>query len=228
MWWPLLSGIDGNGVGMEILIRHIQRRGELRRYSAGESLFHAGDPAAGLFFVKKGEIRIFKMDRQGKEMEVVRLGNKSFFGEAILFTSETLPAYAEAVTESEVFFLHKRQLFEDLEKTPGLARGLLSLLARKCLILNQRIEVLGLQTVRQRLAHYLLSRCKGQSSCTISLDINKTELAKYLGTISETLSRNLKQLQDEKLIEVDNRVIHIRDCIGLRAEVSGSPSLNHS
>lgn len=205
---------------MDILTPHIQHRGEQRRYSAGEFLFHVGDPAAGLFFVKNGEIRIFKMDMQGKEMEVVRLGNQSFFGEAILFTSETLPAYAEAVSESEVFFLPKKQLFEDLEKIPGLARDLLSLLARKCLVLNQRIEVLGLQTVRQRLAQYLLSRCKGNNACTVSLDIKKTELAKLLGTISETLSRNLKQLQDEKLITVDGRQIHIRDCAGLRAELS--------
>ncbi len=207
--------------GMENLVLYILQGGEKHRYSAGELLFHANDPATGLYFIKSGEISIFKMDKQGKEMEVVRLRDRSFFGEAILFTSETLPAYAQAVTESEVFFLPKKKLFADLEKVPGLARDLLTLLARKCLVLNQRIEVLNLQTVRQRLAQFLLARCKGQNSCTVTLDLKKSELAKLLGTISETLSRNLKQLQDEKLISVEGRLIHIRNCAGLHAELSG-------
>ncbi len=213
--------MDNQEHGQENLVVYILQRGEKHRYSAGEFLFHADDPAAGLFFLKSGEIRIFKMDKQGKEMEVVRLRNQSFFGEAILFTSETMPAYAQAVTETEVFSLPKKKLLEDLEKVPGLARELLTLLARKCLVLNQRIEVLSLQTVRQRLAQFLLSRCKGQNACTVSLDLKKTELAKLLGTISETLSRNLKQLQDENLIAVEGRLIHIRNCTGLQAELAG-------
>jgi CRP-like cAMP-binding protein len=52
------------------------------------------------------------------------------------------------------------------------------------------------------------------------LRLKKVELAKLLGTISETLSRNLKQMQDEGLIEVKGKKIYVKDCLKLRAELS--------
>jgi CRP-like cAMP-binding protein len=49
--------------------------------------------------------------------------------------------------------------------------------------------------------------------------MKKTELAKLLGTISETLSRNLKQLQEEGLIAVKSNTIHIADILRLKEEL---------
>lgn len=208
---------------METLIDHIlNAAGEgVRRkiYSAGDMLFQAGDPADGLYYVKTGQVRIYKMDEQGREVEVVRLEPGDFFGDAVLFVHKEFPAFAEAVLDSEVFFIEKSRLFRDLENVPGLARDFITLLARKCVTLNRRIEALGLQTVRQRLAQFLLMRCQGKGVCTVQLDIKKAELARLLGTISETLSRNLKQLQEEGLIEVTGRSIRIRDCLRLRSQL---------
>lgn len=206
---------------MEKLLSHIldSEKGGSRRqlYTAGDMLFHAGDPADGLYYVKTGQVRITKMDEQGREVEVVRLEPGDFFGDAVLFVHKEFPVFAEAVKDSEVFFIERSRLLRDLEEMPGLARDFITLLARKCVTLNRRIEALGLQTVRQRLAQFLLMRCQGESACTVELDIKKAELARLLGTISETLSRNLKQLQEEGLIEVSGRTIRIRDCPRLRS-----------
>ena len=205
---------------MDILIRTIKTKGRRKTFRSGEWLFQAGDAADGLYLVEEGEVRIYKMDAQGREVEVVRLGPGDFFGEAILFVSDEFPAFAQVIRPADVLFLDKGILLRDLESVPGLARDLLTLLARKCVILNRRIEVLNLQSVRQRLIRFLLSHCRGERSCTIRLDIKKAELAQLLGTISETLSRNLKQLQDAGLIEVDGRSLHIKDCRKLRAALS--------
>jgi CRP-like cAMP-binding protein len=53
------------------------------------------------------------------------------------------------------------------------------------------------------------------------LEIKKTELARLLGTISETLSRNLRGLQRDGLIEVKGRRIRIKECSRLRKEIPG-------
>ncbi|MGB2906660.1 MAG: Crp/Fnr family transcriptional regulator [Candidatus Aminicenantaceae bacterium] len=206
---------------MKALVEHIldpQGGGQRRVYHAGEMLFNAGDPADGLYYVRSGEVRIYKMDEQGREVEIVRLEPEDFFGDAVLFVHREFPAFAEAVQDSEVFFLEKGRLLRSLEEVPGLARDFITLLARKCVTLNRRIEALGLQTVRQRLIQFLLTRCQGRDACIVELDMKKTELARLLGTISETLSRNLKQLQDEGLILVSGRSIRITDCSRLRNE----------
>ncbi len=182
-------------------------------------LFYAQDKAKGLYYVESGEIRVFKMDEQGKEIEVTRLEPGDFLGEAIVFVSSTFPFYAQAVKISQVFYFDKENVFSEIDKDPAIAKFFLTLLAGKCLVLNKRIESLGLKTVRQRLIQYLLSQCAGEQKCLLELKLKKGELAKILGTISETLSRNLKQLQEEKLIEVHGNKIQIKNCPKLRSEL---------
>jgi len=182
-------------------------------------LFYAQDKAGGFYNVESGEIRVFKMDEQGKEIEVTRLEPGDFLGEAIVFVSPVFPFYAQAVKDTQVIFFEKEKILSAIDRDPKIAKFFLNLLAGKCLVLNKKIESLGLRTVRQRLIQYLLSHCPGEQKCIIKLKLRKGELAKILGTISETLSRNLKQLQDENLIEVRGNQIHIKNCSKLRSEV---------
>lgn len=201
------------------LERRIKDLGLSKTYKKGEFLFHADDAATGFYYLQAGEIRVFKMDEQGKELEVVRLNPGDFFGEAILFVQERYPSFAQAVKESRVVFFEKLLFFENLEKDPLIGKFFLHLLAKKCLVLNKRIEALELRTVRQRLIQYLLSSCTSVTACLITLPMKKTELAKLLGTISETLSRNLKQLQEDGLITVKGSEILIKDKSRLKEEL---------
>lgn len=198
----------------------IESIGISQHFHKGEMLFNAQDRANGLYYVQSGIIRVFRMDDQGKEVEVVRLEKGDFLGEAILFVSQVFPFFAQAAEDSQLLFVRKESLFRSLETSPDLAKFFLKLLAQKCVILNKRIDTLGFKSVRQRLIHYLITRCQGEEACRIDLPVKKVELAQLLGTISETLSRNLKQLQDENLIEVKGSRILIKDCHKMRQEIS--------
>jgi len=184
-----------------------------------EFLFHAEDEARGFYYLLSGEVRVFRMDEQGKELEVVRIGPGEFLGEAVVFVATKFPAYAQAVRNSHLLYFDKSEFFQKLEQDPSIAKFFMTLLAKKCIVLNRRIEALELQTVRQRLVRYLISSCQGIRRCRLELPMKKGELAKLLGTVSETLSRNLKQLQTEDLIRVKGNSIEIPDCTKLKEEL---------
>ncbi len=203
----------------EAIPKKLKDIGRLKNFQQGEILFNPKDVANGFFYVQSGKIRVYKMDEQGREVEVVRLGPGEFLGEAIVFVSPVFPTFAQAVENSSVLFFDKKRINKKMERDPDISRFFVDLLARKCVVLSDRIESLGLRTVRQRLIQYLLSNCSGEQRCTIDLKIKKGELAKILGTISETLSRNLKQMQEEGLIEVKGTSIFIKDCPALRSEL---------
>jgi len=207
---------------MENLDKRIQALGTKKRYGKDAVLFFPQEEARGLFYILDGEIRVYRMDASGKEMEIVRLRPGDFFGEAVAFAGGVYPAFARAVKPSEVLFFDRKTIFRKLGENPSIARFFLVLLANKCLVLNERIETLALRTVRQRLAQYLLSYCPGEDkTCLVDLKIKKGDLARLLGTISETLSRNLRKLREEGLIEVDGRKIRIKDCSRLRRKLPG-------
>ena len=205
---------------MKHLENIINGLGRLKRYARDSFLFQAEEKAAGFYYIETGEIRVFKMDEQGRELEVARLGPGEFLGEAIAFVSGRFPFYAQAVKDSDVRYFEIQEVFRRIESDASMARFFIDLLARKCVVLSSRVESLGLRTIRQRLIQYLLAHCYGSGHCLVELKIKKGDLAKLLGTISETLSRSLKQMQEEGLIEVDGRKIHIRDCQKLREELA--------
>jgi CRP-like cAMP-binding protein len=195
---------------------HLRSLGASKKYAKGAFLFGAGKKAEGFYFVVTGEVRAFTMDEQGREVEVVRLGPGDFLGEAVALAGESFPLYAQAVRDSRVLYFDRRRVLAGLAADPAAARYFIELLARKCIVLNERIEALGLRTVRQRLAQYLLARGAGGPDGWIELPVAKTELARLLGTVPETLSRNLKQMQEEGLIEVRGLRIRIKNGARLR------------
>ncbi len=201
---------------MEELDKRISSLGVKKVYRKGAFLFLAQEDARGFFLILKGEVRVFRMDDTGKELEIVRLRPGEFFGEAIAILKGRFPAFARATQDSEVLFFETQTVFRKMDEDPAVSKLMLLLLARKCQLLNQRIENLGLRTVRERLAQYLISFCRGDEACRLDLPIKKVELARQLGTISETLSRNLRQLQEENIIKVNKRAISIKSPKRLR------------
>lgn len=214
-----MEGINKQKSQTRVLPEVLKKLGHLKRFQKGEMLFSAQDDANGFYYVESGEIRVYKMDEHGREAEVVRLGPGGFLGEAIVFASLVYPVFAQSVTNSEVLFFDKIEINREMAKNPNIALYFVNLLARKCVVLSDKIESLGLRTVRQRLIRYLLSDCSGDRKCQVELKVKKGELAKILGTISETLSRNLKHMQEEGLIEVDGNLVTIKNCPALREEL---------
>jgi CRP/FNR family transcriptional regulator len=165
---------------MEILEKKIEALGIKKTYAKDTCPFYAQEEALGFFYILRGEVRVFQMDDSGKELEIVRLRPGEFFGEAIAFARERFPAYARVIKDTEVIYFDRRTVFQKLDHEPSIAKFFLTLLAKKCLVLNQRIETLRLRSVRQRLIQYLLSHCPEDRSYLIDLTIKKADLAKLL------------------------------------------------
>ena len=194
--------------------------GTPRHFTHGSFLFSEGDKAAGFFFILKGQVRISKLDEHGRELEVTRVGPGDFLGEAVAFVGGRYPFFAQAIGETDVAYFDIEAVLRRVDRDPKTARFFLDLLARKCVLLSARIESLSLRTVRQRIVRYLLENGAEAAPCIITLKIRKGELARQLGTVGETLSRNLRQMQAEDLIEVRGGDIHLKDPARLRGELA--------
>ena len=83
-------------------------------------------------------------------------------------------------------------------------------------ILVNKIDDLSLKETPARVAAYLLLLRSSQDAATFRLDLPKGQIALYLGTIQETLSRIFKRFVDEGLIELKGREISILDQSGLK------------
>lgn len=193
----------------------------IRKATKGEVLFFQGDPATGFYVLLSGAVRIYKASPDGKEYTLHHIKPGQMFAEAVLFGGDIFPANSMAVNDSLVGFFPKEQFIKLIEDSPQVSLKMIAALSNFVREFNQQIEDLSLREVPARLASHLLRKAEQSGSNQIALDITKAELARSLGTISETLSRNLKKLRDLGLVEVDGKNITILDSERLQAVTDG-------
>lgn len=187
----------------------------------GQDIFHEGETAHGFFAVASGRVRIFKTALSGKEHILHVFGPGQAFAEVAVFQGGTYPANAQAMEDSTVLFF-PRPAFKNLIKAhPELAMNMMALLSGRLRFLVRRVEELSLKEVPSRLAAHLLLLFESQGREELTLDLTKGQLASYLGTIQETLSRILKRLSDQELIAIKGRQVTLLDVEGLKALAMG-------
>jgi CRP/FNR family transcriptional regulator len=180
-----------------------------RKLHKDEMLFFEGDAAGGFYILLSGRVRVYKASAEGKEYTMHRITPGQLFAEAAIFQGDKFPANAVAAEDSLVAFFPRDDFLKLLSDSPQLSMKIIGSLSGFVREFNRRLEELSLKEVPARIASYLLNLAEENKSHDIILDSSKTELAKRLGTISETVSRNLKKLKELGVIEVDRQNIKI-------------------
>ncbi|APU72376.1 Crp/Fnr family transcriptional regulator [Companilactobacillus crustorum] len=181
-------------------------------YRSGEYLFSAGDSADALIIVAHGQAKVFQMSANGKEQMLRILQTGEFDGEAALFSNSDHNSYAEALMDTAVCQI-KRQDFQKLmQATPELAVNMVNALGRRVGQLEQQTTEVTTASVESRLANYLLETSAGLNQAVFTLPLKKKDIATYLGTTPETISRKLAALTKKGLIEkISNNKFKILD-----------------
>lgn len=176
----------------------------------GAMLFAPGDRPQGLYMVREGAIRVYRLSPQGKEITQEIAGRGNAFALASLY-SDTYHCFAAALKESRLYLI-KKQEFMDLVTTDIKFAGewirMLSLLVIR---LRQRLSDLTLKAPKGRIASYLLLLSEMQDSRSITLPVPRKELATLLGMTHETFYRIARELEDEGMVRFAGTRLEIRN-----------------
>jgi CRP/FNR family transcriptional regulator len=206
----------------------VKKISRIKTYNKGDIIFFDTEPYLGFYVVLSGMVKIYKISNDGREHIVHLVDMLNTFAEVPLFENagEILekefcyPANAMAIEDStEVMLLPARPFVQLIESSPKLSMRMISGFAKRLRHLNNHIELISLKDVTKRVADYLLTELKKNAMKNlphgkeniISLKISKNDLASYLGTILETLSRTFKRMYDDGVIEVEGKKIIIKN-----------------
>jgi CRP/FNR family transcriptional regulator len=189
----------------------------LRKCRAGDPLFEAGQPGTHFYAVVSGKVRVYRAAPSGKEQILHVFGRGEAFAEVPVFEGKTYPASAQALEESVLVCIPRKEFVEVLRRDPELALGVMALLSARLRAFVGQIAQLSLKEVPERLAGYLLLLRASQNRDELVLDLPKGQIASYLGTIPETLSRALKKLSEQGLIETSGNRVKLLDPDALAA-----------
>ncbi len=209
---PLFQGLPPEALAR--LAAGTTRRA-LRR---GEALFRAGEPSTGFYAVVPGRIRLSASAARGRERLSAIVERGRSFGEAIMFLQQPYIVSAAALTDALVLHVAKETVFAELERNPGFARRVITTLAAKLHASVRELDLYALGSGAKRLAAWLLRIVPAEAAGAVSVTLPATKraVASQLNLSAEHLSRILRELALEGLVEVRGRKVSVPDVARLR------------
>jgi CRP-like cAMP-binding protein len=217
---PIFAGLN------EKELKEIIAIASLKQVQKEEILFSDCEEANGFYVVLSGKVKLYKISPEGKEQIVHVISTFDAFGEASLFLKGSHPFYAETLNDCQLLFFPKRDFLQLLKKSPRLSANMTITLSDYVKRLSSLVEDLSLKEVPSGIAKYLLDlslkQSKGGKSFeNIELDLSRSQLASRLGTIRETLSKALRKMRAQGIIDIQKNRIFILNREALKKIAAG-------
>lgn len=190
----------------------VTRIPQCRRFTV---LYAAGSAADSIFFLDSGIVKIVKHGPENKEVLLTLVKAGEIFGEDALLVGGPRQAGAEVLQESCVYIIPKEQFARFCDSRPEVWRMMAELLARREQGLEQKIEMLLMRDVEQRILLYLadLAEVMGvaEEEGGHSVQFSQGEIASLVGATRETTSSTLNALARRGLVSLGRRKMTISD-----------------
>lgn len=171
-------------------------------------LFSEGDAPLNIYFIKSGSIKVYQSHPDGKELITNIYNANDFFGFEPILEGDNYHESAVAMQDSEIINIPKYDFLTLLQTNPDVSKGFISLLSKKVAEKEKQLLNLAYNSVRQRTAEALL-KVRELKDSKENIQISRDDLAKIVGTASESVIRVLSDFKDEGLIEIDGGKIKI-------------------
>jgi CRP-like cAMP-binding protein len=204
---PLFAGLN------EKELKEIIAIASLKQVEKRKIIFSDCDEANGLYVVLSGKVKLYKVSSEGKEQILHVISPPEAFGEASLFLKGSHPFYAETLSDGQFLFFPKRDFLRLIKKNSRLSANMSVALSHYVKKYASLIEDLSLKEVPSRIAKYLLDLSvklpkEAKDPMEVELDLDRSQLASRLGTVRETLSKNLAKMKAKGIIDVKkNKVL---------------------
>ena len=182
-------------------------KGRLARkeYSQGEYIFKENSFSRGVYIVRKGKVKIFQMNNEGKQSIVYIYKKGDYFGYRPILADEPHPVSAVAMDSTVISFISRELFLSLLDRSSTLANELLLTLSKEFSVWINKMTVFSQYGVKERVALSLLILNKvyqrdDVKSRSVAISINRDDFAGFVGTAKETLVRMLRIFKDEKII----------------------------
>lgn len=177
-----------------------------RSYKKGDVVFAEGDKAKYLGIVLEGSVQLVRVDYYGNRSILANIEPPQLFGEAFACAGlKSLPVDAVAATDTRIMLLDAQRIARPCGNAcPCHGQTILNLLhivAKKNLVLHQKIEITSKRSTREKLMTYLLLQAKNAKSHTFTVPYDRQELADYLEVDRSGLSAEISKLRNEKVLE---------------------------
>jgi CRP/FNR family transcriptional regulator len=193
-------------------------------FDAGQAIFWEGDPAADVFHIVEGCLRLCRNLPDGRRAVI----GFAFGGEVLGVSFPGSYSYsAEAVTPVRLRRLTRRRFLAAVDGSADLRPKLLARMYEEMNAAQQHMIVLGQLGAEERVVSFLLSAARRTGAdrkrpVAVDLPMSRLDIADYLGLTIETVCRAISKLKRAGLIAMEGRhTIVLRRMAELQEQAGG-------
>lgn len=184
-------------------------------YPKGTNI-HDGNECSGVIFVRSGSLRLYMMSENGKDITLYRLhkGDMCMLSASCVLQSITFDVFVDAEEDSDCFVVSGAAFAEISTRIPQIKIFALETAVSRFSDVMWVMQQILFMSMDKRLAIFLSDESARTNSDTVNL--THEQIARYMGSAREVVSRMLKYFANEGIVEVSRKGIKILDKKRLR------------
>ncbi|NLT29877.1 MAG: Crp/Fnr family transcriptional regulator [Propionibacterium sp.] len=186
---------------------HVARFVRPLHIEQGELVYRPGDQVSRLLVMHSGQLKVSHTAANGQEQILRTVTDGDVVGERAFLTGHRPNEFVTALEDSRMCVLDHADLAALLRDYPDISRSMLRALSDRLASVERLLAAITSSDVGARVAAYLMDLPGSMRNGRVSvrLPMAKREVAAYLGTTPETLSRRLAALCASGVIELHGR-----------------------
>jgi CRP/FNR family transcriptional regulator, dissimilatory nitrate respiration regulator len=189
-----------------------------KHFKKGEYLVRNGSFVSHFYVILDGMARSEILDNKGKLLKIME--HTDVLAADLLFSNKVFPVDIIAQTAVKVLVLQREEWMLAIQKYPRLMRNFLEKLSESADTLLEKIKCLSFRSLRERYIVYILSLADEQKTNNIIIHKSQNELAQFFGVNRPSLGREVREMHNQGLIEVDGKKLFIPDRKKLESYIS--------
>jgi len=182
------------------------------QFKRKQVLFHEGHPALGIYYLKSGHAKIYRMGANGRPYILFLACAGDILNAECAFGGGEFTTSAEMLVDGDVAFIEREKFNGMLGQSISLSLFIAELMAHRLSVHEEERVRLAEGTVRERMAGILIKLGRrygkaGIEGLSISLQLSREELASMIGSTPGTVMRLLKDFKDEAAIRLSGKRI---------------------
>lgn len=189
----------------------IQKSVQTEKYEKGMVMHRSENSCKGLMAVLTGQLRTYILSDEGREVTLFRVyeGEVCVLSASCLMDSISFDVMIEAAQDTEVLIIPSVILNQVMGDNPYVELYLYKAAAEKFSEVMWTMQQILFQKIDQRVAQFLWDEMLRSNSQIIK--ITHDELARYIGSAREVVTKVLKYLSVEKAVELRRGQIIVSD-----------------
>ncbi|MBE6783212.1 MAG: Crp/Fnr family transcriptional regulator [Ruminococcaceae bacterium] len=181
-----------------------------RTYLKGTTI-HDSSECSGVFLVKSGCLRLYMMSDDGKDITLYRMheGDLCILSASCVLRTITFDVFIDAEETSKCYLISGPAFASLAEKNTNIKIYTLETALSRFSDVMWVMQQILFMSIDKRLAIFLLDESARIGSDTILL--THEQIARYMGSAREVVSRMLKYFSSENIVEVSRKGVKILD-----------------